>query len=101
MREGMNIRQSWEAWTRRPFPGGIRGLEIEGVDLTLLDTLASGCIKTYVDAGYLDPERVDVLQGCMNDLDRTVSRLTGDASEYLVELQRLGRAVLAAVDGST
>jgi hypothetical protein len=89
-----DIATGWEAHLTAKFPAAARGQEVDGVDLVLVDTYAAGCIQTFVDTGSLDARRLDVLRGCVDDLERALPSLLGDTSTYFARLLDLGRSIL-------
>jgi hypothetical protein len=89
-----DIATGWKAHLAAAFPAAARGREVGGVDLVMVDTYAAGCIQTFVDTGSLDARRREVLRGCVDDLERTVPSLVGDASTYFARLLDLGRSIL-------
>lgn len=98
------IEALWEEHCRIPFPRGYAGKEIEGIDLVLLDTLAAGCISTFLGGGgRLDPERAKLLGGpggLADEIDQIMPGLEGEAARHFDRLGRLSRAVLARVQSS-
>jgi hypothetical protein len=87
----------WEEHLRGTFPRGSAGEEVDGVDLVLLDSLAAGCVSSYLAAGgRLDPEHRAVLETCATDLSRVVPKLRGQARAYFERLRVLSDAVLRA-----
>jgi hypothetical protein len=95
----MALVDDWNAWRACDFPAGLAGLEIDGVDVTSIDTFAAGCLDTYFDLGRLDERRTSVLEDCAQDLERILPRLTGEASVYFSQLAGLCLGVLIANKG--
>ena len=91
-----DVQREWRAHVAAGFPPAARGLEINGVDLVLLDTYAAGCIQSFVETGALDAERVQALQGCVEELESAVPLLGADTAEYFTRLLALSRTVLAS-----
>jgi len=91
----MNLQTRWHQFAARPFPPGVAGTEIDGIDLAQVDTFAAGCISTHLQAASLDPASRKILAECARELDRALPTLTGQAREYFEELAALTAAVLA------
>lgn len=90
----MNLHARWRQFAARPFPPGVAGTEIDGIDLAQVDTFAAGCISTYLHAVSLDSPSREILAECARDLDRALPALTGEVREYFEELAALTAAVL-------
>jgi hypothetical protein len=93
----MSLLDDWTTWRRHEFPRGIAGTEIDGIDVTSVDSFAAGCIQTFFDRGTLDEKRISVLEGCIRDLQRALPQFSGPAEEYFGELLAIARAVLAGL----
>ena len=93
-----SLEESWNEFLDKPFPEGYAGEEIEGICLATLDTVAAGCIDTFLDnSGRLDQQRISVLQDCARDLHVIVKYLDGKAKDYFEQLQSLAERILEAV----
>jgi hypothetical protein len=58
--------------------------------LMTLDTVISGCVVYFLDSPEgLDPQRVSILQDCLNDLDMVIEELDTDVQSYFLGLRRL------------
>jgi len=86
-------KQHWDA----SFPDGLRDLEIDGVDLTLLDADIAGCISTFVERGNLNLFQTAALGLCYKNAFSVSSRLNKEGSEYFSRLERLAELVLIEV----
>jgi hypothetical protein len=97
------LRQLWDEHDRAPYPEGLAGEEVGGVEVTTLDTHTAGCIHTYLFSGRygrrLDHARLQFLRGCHADLERVVPLLDGEARDYLDRLRRISALALAEMDG--
>jgi hypothetical protein len=61
---------------RAEFPARLRGEEIEGVDMVMLDANIAGCVSTWLSqSGPLDHGRQQILRQCVDDLERVMPRL--------------------------
>jgi hypothetical protein len=87
------IESAWNTHYFRPFPRECAGAEVDGMCLTLCDTLLAGCISYFVENGTLDSERTGVVASVCGDLERVMPRLSGEAREYFAELLALGKAL--------
>jgi hypothetical protein len=95
------VAQLWEAHMQAPFPARLRGAEIAGVDMVLLDADTAGCVKTWLDNnGRLDAWRRDVIASCLDELNRVTPHLADqDEAAYYNRLREL--AVLLCSDQPT
>jgi hypothetical protein len=89
----------WDAWTEGPFPSDALDIEIDGIDLTSLDTVSAGCISAFVgNRGELDQERIEILRNCTSDLEIALGMLAGDIKVYFTELSERSHKVLGSAD---
>ncbi|WP_377271675.1 hypothetical protein [Peterkaempfera sp. SMS 1(5)a] len=92
------VARLWKEHMRADFPARLRGEELAGVDVVLLDTYIAGYVSTWLgNRGSLDEGRRQILCDCIADLDRVLPLLT-EAQEvrYYEQLREL--AVLASED---
>jgi len=62
-----------------------------------LDTVISGCVTYYLESeDGLDPQRIDMLESCLGDLNGLLPELADDASEYFERLRTLASLLLEA-----
>ena len=60
-----------------------------------LDTVISGCVTYYLESeDGLDPQRIDMLESCLGDLNGLVPELANEASEYFERLRTLATLLL-------
>jgi len=60
-----------------------------------LDTVISGCVTYYLESeDGLDPQRIDILESCLGDLNGLLPELANDASEYFERLRTLASLLL-------
>jgi hypothetical protein len=89
------IQKLWQTHLAVPFPEGIAGEVIDGVDLVLLDTFTAGCIHTYIsNNGQLDSERIRILKKCLGELDLVIQKLDGLALDRYKRARTLATLVL-------
>ena len=64
-------------------------------ELMTLDTVISGCVTYYLDSeGGLDPQRIDILETCLDDLNGLLPELEDEAEDYFARLRVLGGLLL-------
>jgi hypothetical protein len=86
----------WDEHLLAPFPTRLRGEEIDGIDMVMLDADIAGCVSTWLgNKGRLDETRRGWLEGSLDDLAR-VLRLLADEDEraYYERLRRLAQLAL-------
>ncbi|MFJ9788903.1 MULTISPECIES: hypothetical protein [Streptomyces] len=71
---GAGLARLWGEYRRGPFPEGFRGVDVDGVDLTLLDADVAGVVQSELSGG-LDGRGVAVLWRCIATLDGIVPLL--------------------------
>src|SRR3954447_8292844 len=89
-------RVLWAEHQATAFPARLRGEEVAGVDMVMLDADIAGCVVTWLGAsGGLDASRRDSLERCLDDIDRVLPLIqdTGER-EYYERLRRLARLAL-------
>jgi hypothetical protein len=87
----------WTAHLHAPFPPRLRGAEIAGVDMVLLDADTAGCVSTWLNQhGQLDPWRLSVIAACLDKLNVVLSQLDGPEADYYRRLHDLAGLVAAA-----
>ncbi|MEU9135173.1 hypothetical protein AB0D33_04225 [Streptomyces sp. NPDC048404] len=64
------VNRLWQEHLGTAFPTGLRGAELSGTDMVLLDATVAGCVSTWLnEGGALDRERYRILRDCVADLD--------------------------------
>jgi hypothetical protein len=81
----------------RPFPSDLRGVDVGGVEVVLLDSDVAGYVSTWLSAGKLNSGPHSILAERMDEAYR-VARLHVDSTDaaYFEGLGKLADAVLAA-----
>ena len=94
----VEVRRLWQAHLERPFPPRMRGEEIDGVDMVMVDADVAGCASTWLSSSTnLDSARIGILRACRDDLRRVVPAMSNPTErDYYVGLQALANAVLDA-----
>ena len=92
-----DIAEMWQAHYVRWFPPLLRGAEVGGVDVVLLDADTAGCVSAWLaGGGHLDPRGIRILTTCVKNLDAALTVFTdGEEQYYLQQLRILAAAVLA------
>ncbi|GAB2930254.1 hypothetical protein GCM10027280_17320 [Micromonospora polyrhachis] len=90
------VARLWDAHLRAAFPEHLRGVDLLGVDMVMLDADIAGCVSTRLgNRGSLDGRRQRTLTRCMADLDRVLPILTGQQERgYYGRLRTMAVAVL-------
>jgi hypothetical protein len=72
-------------------------MEVQGVDLVLLDSLAAGCISSLVDpTGHGDAAKLSLLADLAQQIRAVCSQLQGETRQYFVHLGGVADAALVA-----
>lgn len=83
----------WREHSRAEFPGRLRGVEVAGVDVVMLDADVVGCAATWGAGGeHRQAEREAQVQSLLSDLDRVVPALS--AEDEVAYFERLRALVL-------
>ena len=87
------VERLWDEHLGAPFPDGLAGEEIAGVDIVMLDADIAGCVVTWLgNRGRLDEGRKAVLAKCLDDLDSVLPLLQNEsAREYYEQLRQLAQ----------
>ncbi|MGW7097035.1 hypothetical protein [Streptomyces sp. NPDC054874] len=98
--EAVLLSRMWEEHMHAPFPPHMRGREIEGEDMVLLDADIAGCVVSSL-SGPLDEKRRKILLACLAAVEKVLPSIDDEdcASEYYKHLRDM--AVLAAELGNT
>lgn len=95
------INKLWEDFKSKPFPKGIAGEEIDGIEPAEIDTYAAGCISTYIEGGIIDKERIEILKNCLSSIQTILPKLNDEGKSYFSMLNKLGGVVLKEVDNDS
>ncbi len=93
------LSRMWKEHMRAPFPPHMRGREIEGEDMVLLDSYIAGGVVSSL-SGPLDGKRREILLVCLAAIEKVLPSIDDDdgASEYYKHLRDM--AVLAVELGN-
>jgi uncharacterized protein (UPF0276 family) len=95
------LARLWKAHARAPFPAHLRGEEIEGEDMMVLDAHIAGCVSTLMSSP-LDNHQRSILAESVAVAEKVLSSVEDrdGAVEYCTRLRDM--AVLAAeIDASS
>ncbi|MFI9163528.1 hypothetical protein [Kitasatospora aureofaciens] len=88
------LPQLWGEHMKAKFPAGLRGREVEGEDLVLLDADVAGCVSSSLSSA-LDERRRGTLPRCIEVLEKVLLSIGDeDGTRYYERLYEM--AVLAA-----
>ncbi|WP_266873298.1 hypothetical protein [Streptomyces sp. NBC_01381] len=82
------LSRMWEEHMRAPFPPHMRGREIEGEDMVLLDADIAGCVLSSL-SGPLDEKRRKSLLICLAAVEKVLPSIDDEdgATEYYKHLR--------------
>ncbi|MFI7601210.1 hypothetical protein [Actinoplanes sp. NPDC049681] len=67
----------WREHLQTPYPSRLRGTEISGIDMVLLDADTAGCIHAWLEhVGQLSSEAQVRLSTCLSSLNHVLPLLT-------------------------
>jgi hypothetical protein len=89
MSEFASIEQLWKVHMSRPFPRALAGEEIDGQDVALLDSLAAGCISTFLGRRG----QLQVLGDCVQSLALICPQLPDENRAYFDTLREVSERV--------
>ncbi|MEV6056995.1 hypothetical protein [Streptomyces sp. NPDC052107] len=70
------VARLWQEHLDAKFPAGLRGAELDGIDLVMLDADIAGCVTTWRNnGGFLDVERLRILRDCITEFDKVLPLL--------------------------
>ncbi|MFF9817756.1 hypothetical protein [Streptomyces sp. NPDC014006] len=94
------VARLWQEHLDAKFPAGLRGAELMGIDMVMLDADVAGCVSAWrANSSALDPNRRRILHNCIADLDMVLPVLTtAEDFRYYQRLRHL--AVLTSEAGS-
>ncbi|BDM74171.1 hypothetical protein HEK616_76580 (plasmid) [Streptomyces nigrescens] len=86
-----SVARLWQEHVAADFPVRLRGVELAGIDMVLLDADIAGCVSAWRNGdGSLDAERHRILRRCIADLNTILPLLTDeDDHRYYARLHRL------------
>nr|WP_202487752.1 hypothetical protein [Streptomyces sp. SID8354] len=93
----------WQEFRKVPFPARLRGVELAGEDMVLLDLCLAGCVSTWGGkGGDLDAKRLRILRECLTALEKALP-LVGDTEglDYYERLHHMAKLALTATPHAT
>ena len=94
----------YEEHKQAHFPASLRGTQIQGVDLVLLDGDTAGCIDSYFRKSgtqtSLSPEKQEMLSRCRTELSIVVKSLQDDSKEYFQRLLTISDTILTELQNN-
>lgn len=91
------IEELWQEHLAAPFPKGLRGKDVNGIDFVLLDANIAGCVSTFIERGKLNAYQMAMLGLSYRDANFIVPILNEEGAAYFWRLERLAELVLKAV----
>jgi hypothetical protein len=96
------VAELWEAHTQTAFPGRLRGADVAGVCLVVVDADVAGCVSIWLRrGGNIDDRRWDFLAACEQELLRVIPELDDDEAAYYHRLLDMAVLVLEATDDAS
>ena len=89
-----SIDALWKGHVESRFPAGLRGEEVDGIDLVMLDADIAGCVQSFVRRRQLDQPRLDILSKCHAEVTAISPKLSSEARLYFERLGQMAAAVL-------
>ena len=90
-----DIKEKYQEFRNEPFPEGIAGEEIHGIDLVMLDADTAGLIDKYVGYNYkLTKSDFDLLKIFSTELKTVTKELEGQQRTYFSTLWNLADRVI-------
>ena len=91
------IRTLLEAHYRRPYPPDDHA-PVASVDLEMLDADVAALVSHYLEHRTLTEHQLPILRGCLDEAERVMPLLHGEAQVYFAGVRDLAAAVLADID---
>lgn len=83
----------WEVHSEAGWPGDLGPFEGE---LMTLESTLGGCVRHSLVERGLDTGRVQIVEGCLADLENILPDLSGEGREYFGRLRTLAYLMLTA-----
>ncbi len=96
-----DIKERYQEFKNDPFPTGIAGKEILGIDLVMLDTNTAGLIEKFIGYNYkLNRNDFEFLKRLSLELKKVTKELNGQQREYFSTLWNLSDWVISELSKS-
>lgn len=102
MSEPDRLSLLWEQHLRATFPPHLRGRDVAGEDVVMLDADIAGCVSSAL-SGHLDERRHRVLVRCLGAVEKVLPSIgeDGGAREYLERLREMAESAIRPGDAET
>ncbi|HEX9425775.1 MAG TPA: hypothetical protein VF899_21235 [Pyrinomonadaceae bacterium] len=91
------IDELWQEHLATPFPRGLRGKDMNGIDFVMFDANIAGCITTFLERGKLNLYQTAILGLSHQRACSVVPVLNEEGAAYFWRLERLAALILKAV----
>lgn len=94
-----DIKEKYQEFRSEPFPEGVAGEEIHGIDLVMLDADTAGLIEKFIGYNYkLTRTDIDLLKRLSTELKTVTRELEGQPRTYFSILWNLADRVVREVN---
>jgi len=88
------IKGLYKAHLNTPFPD-LKGEEISGIDLVLIDSDTAGLISKYIGSrGHLVDNDWQILKVCNSDLQTVIKELNDTDRPYFIQLKNIVEQII-------
>lgn len=94
--EHKTISHLWQEHLAAPFPNGLRGKDINGVDFVVLDADIAGCVSSFLKKEKLNLYQTAILGLSYQRVSHIVTLLNDEQAAYYSRLGRLAELILKA-----
>ncbi len=94
-----DIEVLWKEHLELPFPSGLAGESINGVDVVSLDGDIAGCVEAYISMQRPNLFQVAILGMCYRDVSVALPHIAAPDRDYFRRLEKLSELVLKEVVG--
>jgi len=88
------VKSRFDELSRMPFPKGLGGEEVNGVELVLVDAEAAGMVQTIIKTKTISPAQYEALLAVHHDLNKVISDLPTHGRLYFQMLIDLVGGIL-------
>ncbi|HYG37368.1 MAG TPA: hypothetical protein VD908_02060 [Cytophagales bacterium] len=95
-----DIKEKYQEFRSEPFPEGVAGEEIHGIDLAMLDADTAGLIEKFIGYNYqLTRTDFDLLKRLSAELKTVTKEVEGQTRTYFSTLLNLADRVITELNG--